>query len=48
VSDVPEDPAHIATSFPGYSDLRERYNLCTDDGLLKFYREVLSRREEKE
>ena len=47
VSDVPEDQAHIATSCPGYSDLREKYNLSTD-GLLRFYREVLSRRDEKE
>ena len=48
MSDVPEDQAHIATSCPGYSDLWEKYDLSTEDGLLKFYREVLSRREEKD
>ena len=38
----------MASQCPCYQDLREMYELETDDGLLDFYWAVLSRRKEKE
>ena len=47
IEEVPEQQDHVATSCPGYSDIREKYDLMTDDGLIHFYREVLERRNPK-
>jgi hypothetical protein len=43
-----ETQIHVATQCPSYQDLRDVYELETDDGLLEFYRAVLSRRKERE
>jgi hypothetical protein len=48
VEGIPELQSHVDTSCLGYSDIRERCDLTTDDGLLAFYREVIKRRGEKE
>ena len=43
---VTEDQSHVATVCTGYDDLRNHYDLDTDDGLIGFYRAVLKRRDE--
>ena len=45
---VKETQLHVASHYPGYQDMRELYDLETDDGLLDLYWAVLSRRKEKE
>ena len=47
VNNVLETQEHVATSCPGYADIRERFDLTSDDGMLEFYREVLKRRNEE-
>ena len=43
---VIEEQDHVASRCPGYSDLRQQYDLQTDDGLIEFYRAVIKRRDE--
>ena len=43
---VIEEQEHVASRCPGYSDLRQQYDLQTDDGLIEFYRAVIKRRDE--
>jgi len=42
-----ETQDHVSIHCPAYSDLRVQYNLDTDLGLIHFYREVISRRDEE-
>ena len=43
---VIKDQRQVARIQPGYSDLRQEYDLQTDNGLIEFYRAVIKRRDE--
>ena len=45
---VVDDQDHVASSCPGYADLRADHDMDTDQGLVRFYRAVLDRRKEEE
>ena len=43
---VIEEQEHIASRCPGYEDLRQHYDIQTDEGLVEFYRAVIKRRDD--